>query len=94
MPSPLLNLAAESGYAEVVKVLLDDAHVPVDSLGEFGTSPLFDACYFDNRRELFVKLQVQGIFHIASSRCLCYANAQHGRIHSHAFPLLSGTGEN
>ena len=61
MPSPLLNLAAESGYAEVVKVLLDDAHVPVDSLGEFGTSPLFDACYFDNRRELFVKLQVQGI---------------------------------
>ena len=50
MPSPLLNLAAESGYAEVVKVLLDEAHVPVDSLGEFGTSPLFDACYFDNRQ--------------------------------------------
>jgi hypothetical protein len=49
MPSPLLNLAAESGYAEVVKVLLDEANVPVDSLGEFGTSPLFDACYFDNR---------------------------------------------
>ncbi len=49
MPSPLLNLAAESGYAEVVKVLLDEASVPVDSLGEFGTSPLFDACYFDNR---------------------------------------------
>lgn len=50
MPSPLLNLAAESGYAEVVKVLLDEGHVPVDSLGEFGTSPLFDACYFDNRQ--------------------------------------------
>jgi hypothetical protein len=51
MPSPLLNLAAESGYAEVVKVLLDEASVPVDSLGEFGTSPLFDACYFDNRQD-------------------------------------------
>ncbi len=49
MPSPLLNLAAESGYAEVVKVLLDEGNVPVDSLGDFGTSPLFDACYFDNR---------------------------------------------
>jgi hypothetical protein len=58
MPSPLLNLAAESGYAEVVKVLLDEASVPVDSLGEFGTSPLFDACYFDNRQD---KTQVHPI---------------------------------
>ncbi|KAJ1489311.1 ankyrin repeat-containing domain protein, partial [Baffinella frigidus] len=49
MPSPLLNLAAENGYCEFVEVLIDDGEVEVDSLGEFGTTALFDACYFDNR---------------------------------------------
>jgi len=49
MPSPLLNLAAESGFCEFVKVLLDEGKVEVDTLGEFGTTALFDACYFDNR---------------------------------------------
>jgi ankyrin repeat protein len=49
MPSPLLNLAAESGFCEFVKVLIDEGKVEVDTLGEFGTTALFDACYFDNR---------------------------------------------
>jgi hypothetical protein len=49
MPSPLLNLAAESGFCEFVTVLIDEGKVEVDTLGEFGTTALFDACYFDNR---------------------------------------------
>jgi len=49
MPSPLLNLAAESGFCDFVKVLIDEGKVEVDTLGEFGTTALFDACYFDNR---------------------------------------------
>ena len=35
LPSPLLNLAAEHGHAEYVRVLLEDADVDVDSLGIF-----------------------------------------------------------
>jgi hypothetical protein len=33
MPSPLLNLAAESGYCEFVTVLIDEGKVEVDTLG-------------------------------------------------------------
>ena len=37
-----------AGFCDFVKVLIDQGGVQVDTLGEFGTSALFDACYFDN----------------------------------------------
>ena len=36
-----------TGFCDFVKVLIDQGGVQVDTLGEFGTSALFDACYFD-----------------------------------------------
>lgn len=80
MASPLLNLAAESGFCDCVKVLIDLGNVAVDSLGEFGTTALFDACYFDNRvvAEALVERGARAGFEDADGSTPLYAAAFQG----------------
>eukprot|EP00961_Rhodomonas_salina_P121737 1639255-Rhodomonas_salina.1 len=114
MASPLLNLAAESGFCDCVKVLIDlgnvcpppfpsrtrtrraegagvtpsgvcvcvwrGGQVAVDSLGEFGTTALFDACYFDNRvvAEALVERGARAGFEDADGSTPLYAAAFQG----------------
>ena len=72
-----------TGFCDFVKVLIDQGGVQVDTLGEFGTSALFDACYFDNTdvaEALLVPVcTVLPTASCSQSRVFCTCSATHTR---------------
>ena len=81
-----------AGFCDFVKVLIDQGGVQVDTLGEFGTSALFDACYFDNTdvAEALLGTRVHSVTYClvctvlptascSQSRVFCTCSATHTR---------------
>ena len=72
-----------AGFCDFVKVLIDQGGVQVDTLGEFGTSALFDACYFDNTdvAEALLGTRVHSVTHclVLTIVSFCTCSATHTR---------------